>query len=58
LGNEKVPIPKEHMAKIKGFEQPGMTLIGFKSINSLKEYHNYRASYFLYPDDEHVQGSS
>jgi len=35
-----------------------MTLIGFKSVHTLKDYHNYRASYFLYPDDEHVNGSS
>ncbi|CAD8142730.1 unnamed protein product [Paramecium pentaurelia] len=58
LGNEKIAIPKEYMAKIKGFEKPGMTLIGFKSSSALKDYHNYRASYFLYPDDEHVNGSS
>lgn len=46
------------MNSIKGFEKPGMKLIGFKPLGSLKEYHNYRTSYFIYPDDEHVTGSS
>ena len=35
-----------------------MKLIGFKPISSLKDFHNYKASYFTYPDDEHVNGSS
>ena len=35
-----------------------MTLIGFKPIKELKDFHNYRGSYFVYPDDEHVNGSS
>ena len=46
------------MAKIKGIEEPGMTLVGFKPSSSLKAYHNYRTSYFVYPDEAHVKGSS
>jgi hypothetical protein len=39
------------MAKIKGLEEPGITLIGFKPEKYIKPYHNLRPSYFLYPDE-------
>jgi len=32
--------------------------MGFKPSSALKAYHNYRSSYFVYPDEEHVVGSS
>ena len=35
-----------------------MTLIGFKPKSLIKPYHNLRTSYFLYPDEEHISGSS
>jgi ATP-dependent DNA helicase 2 subunit 1 len=35
-----------------------MQLIGFKPKSSLKPYYNIRPSYFIYPDEEHVKGSS
>lgn len=35
-----------------------MTLVGFKPKKKLKIYHNYRTSYFVYPDEERVSGSS
>lgn len=46
------------MNKMKSIEQPGITLIGFKPKNLIKPYHNLKSSYFLYPDEEHVAGSS
>jgi len=46
------------MNKIKNLEPPGMTLIGFKPKKCIKSYYNLRTSYFLYPDEEHVSGSS
>lgn len=49
---------KADINEIKAFEEPGMRLIGFKPSNTLKPYHNYRTSYFVYPDDSHVKGSS
>jgi len=44
--------------KIKHFENPGMKLIGFKSKNCMKIYQNIRPSYFIYPDEGVVKGSS
>ena len=35
-----------------------MQLLGFKDKNCLKVYHNLRGSYFFYPDDKKIQGSS
>ena len=35
-----------------------MTLVGFKPKSLIKPYYNLRASYFLYPDQEHISGSS
>ncbi len=32
--------------------------MGFKPKNYIKPYYNIRTSYFVYPDDEHVTGSS
>lgn len=46
------------MNQIKSLEKPGITLIGFKPKKVIKPYHNIRTSYFLYPDEEHVSGSS
>ena len=46
------------MNQIKSIEPPGITLIGFKPKSVIKPYHNIRTSYFLYPDEEHVSGSS
>ena len=58
LGGEKIKITKEDMNHIKNLEPPGMTLIGFKPKSIIKPYHNLRTSYFLYPDEEHIGGSS
>jgi ATP-dependent DNA helicase 2 subunit 1 len=44
VGNEKVKFTKEEMSKIKKFETPGMTLMGFKPIERIKPWHNIRSS--------------
>jgi len=36
---------------------PGIKLIGFKSKDTLKIWHNYRSSYFLFPSEHDVKGS-
>lgn len=58
LGSEKVRFSDEEMKEIKKFDEPSLTLMGFKPSNRLKEYHNVRNSYFIYPDDERIEGSS
>ena len=56
-GNKKVKFSKEEMKKIKIMEAPGMTLLGFKSIECIRPYHNVRESYFLYPNEALSNGS-
>lgn len=58
LGGEKIKLSKEDMNKIKNLEPPGITLVGFKPRALIKPYYNLRTSYFLYPDEEHISGSS
>ncbi len=58
LGGEKIRFTKDDMNKIKNFESPGLTLVGFKPKDKLKVFHNLRTSYFVYPDEERVAGSS
>jgi len=58
FGDEKVFFKKEDIAEIKKFDDPSLKLMGFKPSSRLKPYHNLRSSYFLYPDEERIQGSS
>ena len=57
-GNKKIIFSKEEMNKIKFLEEPGMKLMGFKSIESIKPYYNIRESYFIYPNELYSNGSS
>ena len=57
-GNKKIKFSKAEMLKIKSLEEPGMKLLGFKSIDSIKPYYNIRESYFLYPNEIFSSGSS
>ena len=57
-GNQKVIFTKDEMAKIKSLDEPGIKLMGFKSINSIKPYYNVRESVFLYPNEQLSNGAS
>ena len=56
-GNKRIIFSKEEMNKIKFFEEPGMKLLGFKSIESIKPYYNVHESYFIYPNELFSNGS-
>ena len=56
-GNKKIIFSKEEMNKIKFLEEPGMKLMGFKSLDSIKPYYNIRESYFIYPNELFSNGS-
>ena len=58
FGGEKIMISKDEMKQIKKFDQQGLKLMGFKPKSSLKDTHNIRSSYFIYPDDIKFPGSS
>lgn len=57
-GHEKIRMTKDDMKRIKSFGGSSLKLLGFKDQGKLKDYMNVRSSYFLYPDEEAVKGSS
>ena len=44
--------------EIKKFDDVGMKLMGFKKRSAIKVYHNIKHSYFMYPDEARIGGSS
>ena len=55
--SKKIKFSKEEMKKVKLIDPPGLTLMGFKSIDSIKPYYNLRESYFIYPNEAISKGS-
>ena len=54
----KAFITDDEMKQIKDMGEPGLQLMGFKPLDRLRSEHNYRSSYFIYPDDTNVRGST
>ncbi|KAH3755963.1 beach protein [Pelomyxa schiedti] len=57
-GGERVVFTKDELTEIKTVGKPGLQLLGFKPRSWLKDYYNYKASNFLYPDEKTVSGST
>jgi len=57
FGDMQVPFTKEDMNEIKKVDEPSLRVMGFKHISRLKAYHQIKASYFIYPDEQMVTGS-
>lgn len=58
FGGKKIVFTKEEAKTMKDFDTPGMKLMGFKSKEKLKHYMNIKPSYFIYPDETKIKGSS
>lgn len=58
FGTEKAFFKQEEINEIKTIGEPGLVLMGFKPRSRLKDWHNYRASYFVHPDETTIIGSS
>ena len=56
-GKQKLQFSKEDMKKVRMNEDSGITLLGFKAIENIKPYHNFRESLFLYPNEISSKGS-
>lgn len=46
------------MDEIKKFDDPGLVLMGFKSMERLKLHHHIRPALFIYPEEEQISGRS
>ncbi|XP_067344401.1 X-ray repair cross-complementing protein 6 isoform X2 [Channa argus] len=57
-GKKKIVMERDEVDVIKKFDEPGLLLIGFKSMERLKLHHHIRASVFLYPEEDEVKGSA
>lgn len=49
---------QDEVDSIKKFEDPGLSLIGFKPIEKLKLHHHIRPAVFLYPEEDEVKGNT
>ncbi|XP_037611359.1 X-ray repair cross-complementing protein 6 isoform X2 [Sebastes umbrosus] len=57
-GKKQIVMERDEVDAIKKFEDPGMSLIGFKPMEKLKRHHHIRPAVFLYPEEEEVKGSA
>lgn len=57
-GGKQIVMEEDEVNFIKKFEDPGMSLIGFKPMEKLKIHHHVRQSCFLYPEEGEVKGTS
>ncbi|KAK5850509.1 hypothetical protein PBY51_001384 [Eleginops maclovinus] len=57
-GKKQIVMEKDEVDAMKKFEDPGMTLIGFKPMEKLQLHHHIRPATFLYPEEDEVKGSA
>lgn len=49
---------QDELKQIRTFGEPVLRILGFKPISTLKFWENLRPSYFIYPSDAAVTGST
>lgn len=55
---ERAYVTKDEMESLKGFCPKGVTVLGFKGVDTLRPDFNYRSPYFVYPDEDSTTGSA
>ena len=58
FGGEHVLFTPEELKQIRNFGEPILRILGFKPIKQLQFWENMRPSYFIYPSDAAVTGST
>ena len=58
FGDERILFDETELKDIKFVEDPVLRIIGYKSFDKLHAWHNMRASYFIYPSESTVVGST
>ena len=57
-GSRQIVLEKKETEELKRFDEPGLLLIGFKTLIMLKKHHYLRPSLFVYPEESLINGSS
>lgn len=57
IGGKIVTLEKEELQAIKCLSQPGLVLLGFKPMHTIKLWYQIKASMFIYPEERLVRGS-
>ncbi|XP_004700745.1 X-ray repair cross-complementing protein 6 [Echinops telfairi] len=57
-GSRQIVLEREETEQLKRFDEPGLSLIGFKPLLMLKKHHYLRPSLFVYPEEALVNGST
>ncbi|XP_038612480.1 X-ray repair cross-complementing protein 6 [Tachyglossus aculeatus] len=57
-GNRQIVMEKEETEELKRFDDPGLILIGFKPLTTLKRHQYLRPCQFVYPEESLVNGST
>lgn len=58
FGSDRIIFSDEELSKVKYIEEPILRIIGFKKFDKLRIWHNLRPSYFIYPSEDSVIGST
>lgn len=58
FGGKRVYFSRDDVVEIKHYESPSLQLICFKPISSLRWNESIRTSYFIYPCDGYIEGST
>eukprot|EP01138_Halocafeteria_seosinensis_P012065 gb/GECG01012331.1/.p1 GENE.gb/GECG01012331.1/~~gb/GECG01012331.1/.p1 ORF type:complete len:627 (+),score=109.72 gb/GECG01012331.1/:1-1881(+) len=58
FGGKTIYFSKSDVRKLKYFGPSGITLMGFKPRSYVKDYHNMRPPYFVYPNESAMKGST
>lgn len=58
FGGEHIVFTPDELKEIRSFGEPILRILGFKPISALRFWDNMRPSYFIYPSDAAVTGST
>ena len=58
FGGEHIVFSPDELKEIRNFGDPVLRILGFKPMSTLRFWDNLRPSYFIYPSDAAVTGST
>ncbi|UJR15032.1 hypothetical protein I4U23_002006 [Adineta vaga] len=58
VSNRRVLFDADEIKAIKKFADPGLEILGFKSLSCLLPHHYVKPGHFIYPDEKYIEGST